>query len=114
VALTTRLGALRDRVVIQSNTTAVDSQGGRTSSWGTLATVWAHVRALSGSEQIDAAAVGSQVRYEVEIQYRTDVTASQRLSWTPYLGSPKTLQILSVRLADGRPERLLLDCGEVA
>lgn len=108
------VGPLRDRVVIQVNTTSSDSQGGRSSSWGTLATVWASVKALSGAEVLAAQAVSSQVRYEVEIQYRTDVTPAMRLSWTPYSATAKTIEVLAVRLKDGKPERLLLDCGEVA
>jgi SPP1 family predicted phage head-tail adaptor len=112
--MASRVGQLRDRVVIQSKTPSSDTQGGRAVSWGTLATVWARVQALTAAEQMAAQAVSSRVRYEVEIQYRTDVTPAMRLSWTPYLGSAKTVEILGVRVKDGKPERLVLDCGEVA
>ena len=32
-----------ERITLQVNTVSSDNQGGRSSSWGTLATVWAHV-----------------------------------------------------------------------
>jgi SPP1 family predicted phage head-tail adaptor len=102
-------------VVIQQDTTTADTQGGRASSWGTLATVWGAVVPLTGGEQIQARAAGSQVAYVVEIQARVDVTPSMRLSWTGYRETAaKTLQILAVRRKDGEAFRLLLDCGEVA
>lgn len=107
-------GRLSQRVVIQQKTTTTDSQLGRSVTWSALATVWAEVLPLSGGEQLQARAVGSQVQYLVEIQERRDVTPSMRLSWTPYGGSAITLQILSVRPKAGQPFRLLLDCGEVA
>lgn len=106
-------GELTDRVVIQSKTPTPDSQGGRSVSWGTFATVWAHVRAARASEQEQAQAVGSHVDHAVTIRYRADVTPSMRLSWTPYTGSAKTLQINGVHPIDGRREFILLTCQEV-
>ena len=106
-------GALRDRVVIQQNTTTADSQGGRASSWGTLATVWAQVRPASAREQAQAQAVMSDLAYTVTIRYRADVTPSMRLSWTPYLGSARTLQILGVTPLNGLRAFLELTCGTV-
>lgn len=103
-----------DEVVVQQNTTSADTQGGRSSSWGTLATVWANVRAARANEQQQAQAMGSHVEYAVTIRYRQDVTPAMRLSWTPYGGSAKTLQIHGVYPIDGRREFLLLTCGEVA
>ena len=111
---TTAIGALRDRVAILQDTKSADTQGGRSASPSTLATVWANVRALNAGERLQAQAIGSNVAYEVEVQYRTDITPQMRLSWTPYLGSAKTLQIVGHRMKPGRPERLLLDCAEVA
>lgn len=106
-------GSLIDRVVIQQNTTTADSQGGRASSWGTLATVWANVRPARASEQQQAEALGSHVDYAVTIRYRADVTPSMRLSWTPYGGSARTIQILGAHDVDGRRQFLLLTCAEV-
>lgn len=104
-----RTGELNDRVTIEQP--SVTSDQARTKTWATLATVWAAIRASSGGEQIESAAVISSVSYEVEIRYRADVTPSMRVSWTPYLAAAaKTLQILGVRMT-GR-DRLILDCAE--
>lgn len=109
------IGDLRERIVVQSNTTTPDSQGGRASSWGTFATIWAAVRAQSAAEGEQTEAIRSTVRYEVETRYRADILPTMRIAWTPYTASAaKTLLILGVRMKPGRPERLLIDCAEVA
>ena len=107
-------GQLTDLVVIQQNTTTADSQGGRSSSWSTLARVWASVTPSSASEQLIVQAVQSAVGYAVTIRYRADVTPSMRVSWTPHQHTTaKTLQILGVYPLDGHRAFLMLTCGEV-
>jgi SPP1 family predicted phage head-tail adaptor len=113
IAAATITGSLTDRVAIQQNTTTPDSQGGRSSSWGTLATVWASVRAARATELLQAQAIESQVDYAVTMRYRQDVVPAMRLSWTPYGGSAKTLQIHGIHPVDGRRDFIVLLCGEV-
>lgn len=105
-------GELTERVAIVQDTKTPDTQGGRSASPTTLATVFASVRPLNGREQMQAEAIGSHVAYEVTIRHRGDVTPQMRLTWTPYGGSAKTLQIVAVRQPER--DRLLLDCAEVA
>ena len=107
---------LSERVTIQKTTIVADDQGGRATSWGTLATVWATVRALSSREAIQARAVASKVSYEVTVRYRGDVTPAMRLAWVPSWSSTtpaRTLEILGVR-PDRGAHVLRLDCGEAA
>jgi SPP1 family predicted phage head-tail adaptor len=107
-------GDLLDRVTIQQKTTTADTQGGRSVSWSTLATVWANVRAARANEQIQAQAVGSNIDYTVTIRNgAASVTPSMRLSWTPYGGSARTLQVNGVHYVDGRREFVQITCQEV-
>lgn len=111
------LGALRERVTLQQATTATDTQGGRTQTWSTLATVWANVSAwpTQPDETIRAGAVNSTLHYRVEMQYRADVAPAMRVSWTPYQSTTaRTLEIMGVAPKDGFRVRLLLDCVESA
>lgn len=107
-------GDLRDRVTIQTPTLAADAQGGRTTTWATLATVWALVAgAGANAEPLAAAAVTASAQYTVTLRYRYDVTAMMRLSWTPYrYGSAKTLQVHSVMPSHDRAW-VKLECSEV-
>ncbi len=110
-----RLGALTEYLTVQVDAAASDGQGGRDLTPATLATVYGAVRALSGTESLQGGAVGSFVMYQVEIVYRADITPKRtRVLWTPYLGAQKTLEVLTVAPKDGRADRLLLTCQEVA
>jgi len=84
-------GDFTDRVEIQQPTLAADGQGGRLTTWETLATVWAQVEPLSGRELLMAQAAQSQVTYRVSMPHRPDVTPAMRLMWRT-----KTLEILAV------------------
>lgn len=106
-------GDLTQRVVIQQGPAAATQA--RAKTWSTLATVWAAVRPGSSSgETSRAGAMGAENAYEVEIQYRADVTPKMRLSWTPYGGSAKSLEIKNVHRKAGVNRRLILACAEAA
>jgi len=106
-------GVLRERVVIQAKTTTSDTQGGRAVAWSTFLTVWAAVTPMRANEVLAAQSIGSQATYAVETPYRTDITPSMRVAWTPYRGTSKTLEILGVQMVAGQPVRMVLSCGEV-
>ena len=112
----TPLGALREVVTIQHQVEQPDGQGGASIAWATFATAAANVSAQlwSGRENRQAGALSSRVNHLVEIVYRADITPAMRLVWTPYLGAAKTLEIAAVYQKDGQPDRLLLECSEIA
>ena len=105
---------LTERVTIQENTTSTDNQGGRSSSWGTLATVWAHVRPLTTRESLQARAITSKTGYVVARRDRSDGTAKMRGRWVPSWASGTAAKILEV--TGVRPFRktqtLELECQE--
>lgn len=105
------IGSLRHRLTVQRNTTAADGKGGQTSTWGTLATVWASVEPMRGNENKMAGAITSEVAYRVRARLRSDITIApkDRLVW-----DSKTLQIHAVTNEGGMDRFWLLDCGEVA
>jgi head-tail adaptor len=113
--MTIAIGELRDRVAIQQATRTPDGEGGYDVSWpGTvIAIVWAKVTpASAGDEALRSDAVTAVHRYEVTIRYRADVAPKMRLSWTPYQGAAKVLEIQSVQLLDRAHVRL--DCVEAS
>lgn len=105
------IGTLRHRVTVQRNTTAADGKGGQTSSWGTLATVWASVEPMRGNERQMASVMTSEVAYRVRTRVRSDITLApkDRIVW-----DSKTLEIQAVTNEHGRDRFWLLDCGEAA
>ena len=74
-------GSLDQRVTLQSLGYTTDAGGGRVETWTTVATVWAHVRPMSGRERLQADQLESPANYKVTIRRRTDVTAAKRILW---------------------------------
>jgi len=70
---------LRSKIVIQSLTSTRDEIGQPINEWQDVATVWANIRHLSGTETIKADAPTSTVRASIRIRYRTDVNAGMRV-----------------------------------
>lgn len=67
-------------VVIKTPTATQDAAGQPIPTWATLATVWANIRHLSGTESIKADAESSTVKASIRILRRTDVNASMRVT----------------------------------
>lgn len=77
-------GKLRERLTLQSSSGSGDGQGGRTVGWADVAPavkVWARVTPLSTHERIQSMQTDAPASHEVEIRYRTDVTAKSRWKW---------------------------------
>jgi len=98
-------GRLRERVTIQATTRTPDGGGGFTEAWGDVATVWARVEALTGTEAWRAMQVASSVSHRITIRQR-DVRPQQRIKH-----GPSTYRIRSVR-ADERGEAVELMCEQ--
>lgn len=73
-------GSLSSRVSIKARSTSVDAIGQPAETWVTIATIWANVRHLSGSESIKADRELSVVRASIRIRWRTDVGAGMRVT----------------------------------
>lgn len=99
------IGQLKSRVVIQQRSTTQDAIGQPVETWTTLATVWANIRYLNGTEAIKADAVASTSKVSIRIRRRTDVTSAMRVVY----GST-TFQILAVLPDEQDKERLDLAC----
>lgn len=78
-----RVGELDERIELQKETVTSDGMGGQTREWVTQATVWASVRALSGSERLHSDQLQTAGGYRIAIRNRTDldVTAAWRVKW---------------------------------
>lgn len=77
-----RAGSLRHRVAIQEPVETRDDHGGITRTWNTIATVWASVEPLSGTELYEAQQVQSRVTVRVRMRPYAGLTTKHRLLWT--------------------------------
>lgn len=79
-----RIGELTERVTFRKEVRTPDGYGGNTVTEEDVATVWAHVRPRSGSEQMQAGRVESRNTYLIVVRRREDLAASQTVVWRDY------------------------------
>ena len=102
----TGIGALRERLTLESPSRADDGGGGAVVTWTTVAQVWAAVRPISGDERLRHDAVTARVTHEVWIRHRGDVVPAMR-----FTSGPRILDIVAV-LSPARRDRLQCLCEE--
>lgn len=76
---TIRAGLLNRQVKIQQLTQIKDEIGQPINEWQDVATVWANIRHMSGTEAIKADAPTSTVRASIRIRYRAGIDAGMRV-----------------------------------
>ncbi len=72
-------GHLDRRITVQQNTPAQDAAGQPVESWADLATVWAEVVPVGGTELFQARQFGAETVVKFRIRYRGDVTRAMRV-----------------------------------
>lgn len=105
-----RSGALRQRLQLQTPPTSGDGMGGQSGAWTTIATVWAQIDPISGSERLQAGQMTPALTHEVIMRYRGSVVPKMRLLRA--VGG-QIYEINAVQNMDMRNHQLTLLCSEV-
>jgi SPP1 family predicted phage head-tail adaptor len=92
----TGVGAMRDRVKVQSRTTLTSELGEAVADWATDAVRWAKVEPISGGELWRARQVQAESTHTVTLRFYPGLTTRHRI----VLGS-RVLEILNVIDRDG-------------
>jgi SPP1 family predicted phage head-tail adaptor len=89
-----KAGELDRRVTIEEYTETQDDYGEPIKDWVAVATVWAQVQPLRGSERFLAQQVSADVETRFRIRWRDDVTDKMRLLYeTAYYNITAILEI---------------------
>jgi SPP1 family predicted phage head-tail adaptor len=67
-------------VTLQRRNAGQDALGQPLTTWADVASVWAHIRYLSGVETIKGGAETAATKASIRIRWRTDVTPAMRVS----------------------------------
>lgn len=86
-----RIGAFRNKIVIQHQSTSKDEVGQPLDTWTTFKIVWADIRVQRGLEAIKADKMSSMARASLRIRYTEGITAGMRA-----IQGSTTYNILSV------------------
>ena len=70
MAVVFKSGDLRRSIQIQQRSATIDSVGGQSTTWTTVATVWADIQPLSGRELMAAQEVQAEVSHTISIRYQ--------------------------------------------
>lgn len=73
--------AFKHRVTIQSEAAVMDGQGGRSTAWSDVATVWASVEPVTGKEFYAWGRVLGESTYLVRMRYRPGIRPKMRLRY---------------------------------
>jgi SPP1 family predicted phage head-tail adaptor len=76
-----RAGELDQRVTLRREVRTADGMGGSTLSWTNIATVWAKVRPMSGTEREHSDRLSAPANYIIVIRHRSDLTEADILVW---------------------------------
>jgi len=69
----------RESVVIEENTTSVDTHGGLTNSWATRVTIWAQINDTGGGESQISGRKEATHSIEVITHYDSSIVADDRI-----------------------------------
>ena len=92
-----RIGAMRERVTLQTRTPTIGAIGNATFTWADVATMWAQVRPVSARERFVAERLAAEGIYEIVIRWRTGIDPSVRFTWRT-----RTLNVKQILNTDER------------
>lgn len=87
-----RIGELNKRITINQKSDVSDGMGGSSIGWTPLATVWAHVRPKSGTEQNRNDGAQAVSGYLFVIRQRDDVLENMQIVW---MGVPFNIRFVA-------------------
>lgn len=76
-----RSGELKNSIELQAQVRTPDGLGGFTTSWLTVATVWAAIWPLKGQESIEGGRTVAAITHQIRIRYRRGVSAAMRIKF---------------------------------
>lgn len=85
-------GRLNRKVVIERRVTGQDALGQPSTTWETVATVWADIRILGGLETLKAGADTSIVKASIRVRWKTGIDAGMRVKHGADLYDIKSVQ----------------------
>lgn len=103
-----KIGDLRHRITLQELVTGQDEAGQPVDMWQDVATVWASVEPLRGTEYWAAAQVQAERTVRIRIRYRPGIRPDMRV-----LYAGRVFNIQSIIDPEERHRELQLMCKEV-
>jgi SPP1 family predicted phage head-tail adaptor len=98
---------LRHRLTLEQLQREDDDGGGFVESWVAVAELWADLRPVGGSENVEADRLAGRVTHEVSLRYRAGIQPAMR-----FRKGERLFHIVSVITIDERNRWLTCQCEE--
>lgn len=98
-----QIGELCNRLSLETPLRSGEAGGGAEITWSPIAEVWGAVRALGGTESVEADGIKARASHEIWIRWRSDVVPQMR-----FVDGARVFDIVSAADAGGR--RRFLKC----
>ena len=101
------IGRLNERITFQSYTTVSDGAGGRVTTWanlGSVPTVWASVKAKSGTEGFSEGRTNAEATYTFIVRQRSDLDERMRIVWRS-----ENYDVTAIMRSGNHPQYLIIE-----
>lgn len=88
-----KIGDMSHRIDIQSFSTATDGQGGVTTTWTTLKSMWADVEPIKGYERKFADRIEDVYTHKIIIRKTTGITTAMRVNFRGRIFQIKAIEL---------------------
>lgn len=109
-----RIGRLDKRVVIQYREDSESGTYSAVSARVTIATVWARIQNVTGTQQIDSRNAGTGISHRITIRHRADINVQQEILYTDRIGTYRYMIETVQNAGDERNRFLVLECNQMA
>lgn len=75
-----QVGRLRDRIIIQTYTDSIGTNGENTRTWSTFDTVFAEIKPISGREYLQNEQVRGEISHVIKIRFRSGILPKMRVT----------------------------------
>jgi SPP1 family predicted phage head-tail adaptor len=103
-----RISDLDHRLVLEYARRTPDGAGGFTTTWASLADVWADIRPRGGTETLDAGGIKGHLTHDIIVRPRAEITPSRR-----FRCNTRLFHIHAVHALDNKGRRTVCLCEEV-
>src|SRR5574344_1193291 len=73
-----RIGSLRKRLALQSETLVADGNGGQVASWTTIGNVWAEIVSINDRQAVSVSGANGRITHKIILRHRADVKSGMR------------------------------------
>ena len=103
-----RIADLNHRLVLEYAQRKPDGSGGFTTTWLSLADVWADITPRAGSESLIAGGIKGHVTHDILVRPRPEIIPSRR-----FRDGPRLFHIHAIRALDRKGHRAICTCEEI-